>query len=316
MSLPSPAISIVLATYNGELYLQDQLESLLAQSWRDFELVVTDDGSTDRTMDIVRSYIGSMRISLHSSEGRLGAVGNFQRGVLRSTGKYVAFCDQDDVWLARRLEESMKLMLELEGAHGGDEPILVHSDLRVVDKNLNLIAPSLYRLNGFNPATHPFERLLMQNVVTGSTCLMNRPLVDLAFPIPGEAFMHDWWVALVAKAAGRIGYIDHATVLYRQHAANVIGAVRRGKSPLELMRKLVSRSFSNKRYQQALLGRTRQARALQRRLGGQLPESTSHQLTLFSELLEQSFLRKRVTILSNGFRRGNIRQDLEMLLRI
>src|SRR6185295_11501211 len=135
---------------------------------------------------------------------------------------------------------------------------------------------------GCDPAHHPFERLLMQNVVTGSTCLMNRALIDLAFPIPGEALMHDWWVALVANVTGQIGYIDHATVLYRQHAANVIGAIRRSNSPLELMRKLVSVSFSNKRYQQALLGRTRQARALQRRLGGQLPESTSHQLTLFS----------------------------------
>jgi len=119
----------------------------------------------------------------------------------------------------------MDFMRQMEGRYGSRTPLLVHSDLAVCDANMRLIAPSLWKFQRLNPQVDDFSRLLVQNNVTGCTVLINRALADLAFPIPREAVMHDWWLALVASAAGKIGFVPRPLVRYRQHGANQIGAV-------------------------------------------------------------------------------------------
>jgi hypothetical protein len=116
-------------------------------------------------------------------------------------------------------------MGQMEWRYGSGTPILVHSDLAVCDANIKLIAPSFWKFQRLNPQVAAFSRLLVQNNVTGCTVLINRALADLAFPVPREAVMHDWWLALVASAAGKIGFVPKPLVRYRQHGANQIGAV-------------------------------------------------------------------------------------------
>lgn len=219
-------IEILLATYNGEKYLSQQIDSILNQNFKDWVLLCRDDGSTDGTMEILKRYQQAYpkKIQILDSSIRLGsAKDNFSELLNHSTGDYIMFCDQDDVWLPEKIQVTFNKMIESE-QRDVICPILVHTDMKVVDENLGVISHSFlhYQLLDGN-RTEP-RQLLVQNVVTGCTIMMNKSLVQLARQIPKEAIVHDWWVALIASVFGKITFIDQATILYRQHGANSIGA--------------------------------------------------------------------------------------------
>ena len=135
------------------------------------------------------------------------------------------FCDQDDVWFPDKIAVTLGKMQELEGRHGGERPLLVHTDMKVADGNLRVVADSLWRYQKSDPVRgEALNRLLVQNCATGCSMMINRALCDLALPIPAEAMMHDWWLVLVAAAFGTIGHCAEPTLLYRQHGANDVGA--------------------------------------------------------------------------------------------
>lgn len=223
-----PRIDILLATYNGAAFLEEQIDSILRQSHENWRLLVRDDGSTDRTVEILEQSAKDHPdkiLLIADNDGNLGCTGNFNRLMERSTAEYVALCDQDDVWLAHKLAASMERMQVLERDHGPETPVLVHTDLRTVDRSLKIIGPSLWQYQGLNPAdANDFGRLLIHNVVTGCSMLINRALKERALPIPAEAKVHDWWIALVASAFGTTGAVSAPTALYRQHGSNVMGA--------------------------------------------------------------------------------------------
>jgi glycosyltransferase involved in cell wall biosynthesis len=221
------SIEILLATYNGAPWLGAQLDSIAAQTWGDWTVTARDDGSSDRTLDVLHAWgarhPGRLRV-LDDGRGRLGAAGSFSALLEASSASRVAFCDQDDVWMKDRLQVAAEALGSLESAHDPATPLLVHSDLAVVDAGLRPLASSLWQYHHLEPQdASTLRRLLVRNVVTGSTALLNRPLADLCGPIPAEAAMHDWWVALVAAALGKVTHIAAPTVLYRQHDANRIG---------------------------------------------------------------------------------------------
>lgn len=217
-------IAVLVATHNGALFLENLLDSVLSQTLP-ATIFVRDDGSTDHTPEILssRSY---QLVLLNDRLGNVGVIENFNILAKTADEPYLAFADQDDVWEADKLAVQMELMLQMERQYGQDMPILIHSDLAVCDSNLRLIAPSFWRFQRLNPNVQSFSRLLVQNNVTGCTMLINRALKDLAFPVPQDAVMHDWWLALVASAVGKIGFVSRPLVRYRQHDANQIGAVR------------------------------------------------------------------------------------------
>ena len=228
----APRIDILLATWNGQRYLAEQIDSILTQTFTDWRLLIRDDGSTDGTPDIIKRYVSENpdRIAvIENSERGLGARGNFARLMEHSTADYVMFSDQDDVWLPHKTERLMEAMEALEKQHGRDTPTLVHSDLKVVGPDLEEWYPSFINYQSLNPGFgRCLNRLLVQNVVTGCASLCNRELIERARPVPEQSFMHDWWIALVAGAFGRIMFIDESMVLYRQHGANALGARKRG----------------------------------------------------------------------------------------
>jgi len=220
---------IVLGAFNGNRLIQQQIESIRKQDYSYWSVLVRDDGSSDDTVALVESIADrDVRIKIISdSLGNLGAAGNFgalMQHAFESGADYVMFADQDDVWLPNKISDQMALMECME-KEAPDIPILVHSDLEVVDEKLNQIHPSLMRYQGIHHIDHhPLQSLLVQNFVTGCTCLANRALMELALPIPQDAMVHDWWLALCAAASGRIAFLPAATVQYRQHAKNVIAA--------------------------------------------------------------------------------------------
>lgn len=223
-------IDIVMATYNGEKFIEAQIGSLLNQTYQNWHLIIRDDGSTDQSVHILKEYKKQFptKISILESKKHLGACLNFGELLQHSTADYVMLCDQDDVWLPEKIEVSFKGMLQLEAKYGKEKPLLLFTDLKVVASDLMVIARSFWEYEKINPNNTTVNRLLVQNVVTGCTIIMNKKLRDLSTPIPSEAIVHDWWTALVASVFGHMHYINIPTVLYRQHGQNDIGAKKRG----------------------------------------------------------------------------------------
>jgi hypothetical protein len=240
-------IAILLATYNGSQWLTQLLESLAAQQGADWRLLVRDDGSTDATGEFLRDAARrDARLQLVTdSAGRLGASGSFgqlMRHALATDAHYFAFADQDDVWLPSKLTTQLEALRNLEARSGRPLPLLVHSDLTVVDRAMCTLHRSHTELAGLYrdcPAPFALRALLGHNFVTGCATLFNRPLLEAATPLPSGAAMHDWWLACCAAALGRIEYIPQPLVLYRQHGSNEIGA---GRALLRLNRLLRAQS--------------------------------------------------------------------------
>jgi len=223
-------IIILLGSYNGERYIRAQIESIQKQDYPDWRLIIRDDGSDDDTPDIIESILNEDgRIQIIRDElGNQGAIGNF--GILLQYAKemdagYVCFSDQDDVWQTWKLGRQMDFMRQVETLRGNQLPILVHSDLSVVDYQLQMINPSFMAFQRIrHEKLSPLNVLLAQNYVTGCTVLINRALLELALPIPNSTLMHDWWLALCAAACGELAFLSDSTVFYRQHGKNEVGA--------------------------------------------------------------------------------------------
>lgn len=219
-------IDILLSTYDGKKYIKEQIESILNQTYKDWRLLIRDDGSSDRTLEIIEEYVKKLNGKMYfinDSDKHLGAAVSFFKLLNYSTADYIMFCDQDDVWIADKIEITLNKMYTLEKLYP-DKPILVHSNLKVVDAFLKTIYESFWKYQKLNPNLKRLNNLLIQNNVTGCTVLINKKLKDLLKTVPGNAIMHDWWFALVASAFGFIDYIDEPLILYRQHGANDTGA--------------------------------------------------------------------------------------------
>lgn len=268
-------VDILLATYNGAEYLADQIESLYRQDHTHWRVLARDDGSRDDTPAILRRYADQdpERFVLVGQDGaNLGFVGNFARLMEHSTADYLTFCDQDDVWLPEKLTVSLNRMRELEATRGVETPLLVHTDVRVVDSELGEIAPSIWAYQGMDPAAgDTLNRLLIRNVVVGCAAMFNKPLKELALPMPKEAKAHDWWITLVAAGLGAVSHVTAPTVLYRQHTGNAIGAVPLGHNTVFANARAFVSGFDD--YRSRLMRSFVQAEAFRARYGNALSEA-------------------------------------------
>ena len=230
-----PKIVILLSTYNGEDYLAEQLDSLLKQTYSNFIIIIRDDASTDSTEQIINHYVERNQGKIHklsSINSNVGPSSSFgllikyvikEKTALGFSRLYMMLCDQDDIWTEKKLEVQMSEMLNAE-QKSPDVPILVHSDLKVVDESKKVIAESFVEYQGLEIKRNKFTNIVISNLVTGCTALFNEELAQIALPIPDTAIMHDWWLALIASAFGRVIHIDMPLVEYRQHQNNTIGA--------------------------------------------------------------------------------------------
>ena len=234
-------IAILLATYNGEKYIADQIDSILAQHETGWELYIHDDGSADCTPEIIKSYERREPKRIHVLGGPAcgGAKENFFYLLRQVQAPYVMFCDQDDFWMPMKIELTLEKIKAAEKTYGTDRPILVFSDLSIVDGELHLISERMSVYQQLDPTRTRIRDLVIQNVITGCTVMINRALAERALLTENtdDIIMHDWWCALVAASFGRIGYIDKPLVLYRQHSSNSVGA-KSLHSPAYLLRRL------------------------------------------------------------------------------
>lgn len=225
-------LSIVLCTYNGAEFLQEQLDSFLAQTRLPDEIVVGDDASRDQTSDILGRFaevasVAGVGVRLMQRSANVGFVANFSNSLQQATGDVIFLCDQDDVWRCDKLA-----VMEARFIAEPDLAMLC-SDARLVDAKGKPIGETLFgalELDRYERETvrsgRAFDVLLRRSMVTGATAALRRDVLQQALPI-GRGWIHDEWLAIVLSATGRVGMVEDQLIDYRQHASNQVGMRKR-----------------------------------------------------------------------------------------
>lgn len=220
-------IDILLSTYNGEKYLNELLFSIINQTYINWQIIIRDDNSIDSTQKIIDNFKVRFpdKISQITSKQNVGVIKSFEILMQHTVSDYIMFCDQDDVWLPTKIELTLNKMIQIEKIYP-DKPILIHSDLKVVDKNLNVLSDSLWYYSRIRPELLlDFKYLAVKNAVTGCTAMINQKVIKITPRSTQNTLMHDSWITLnIANKLGIISNVDSPTILYRQHDNNVIGA--------------------------------------------------------------------------------------------
>jgi len=288
--------------------LKELLESLKEQTYKNFEIIARDDGSRDNTVEILKTY-GIKVIEGSENIGAKESFAELLNYALEHTDiKYFSFCDQDDIWKPDKFEKTFEKMQQMEEQFK-DLPLLVHTDMEVVDENKNLISKSFWQYELTFPQYNSFNRLLIQNTITGCTVMINRKLAQLSLPIGKNAVMHDWWVGLVASKFGKIGYIKYPSLKYRQHSNNTIGAKN---YKIRILKHLIGLGVSifmrNGEYIKHLKINIDQAKSFLEVFENRLDKETIFMLKDFIEIEQKSFWKKRKILLRYKlFKQGLIR---------
>lgn len=225
-------IAVLMSTYNGENYLKEQIDSILNQTYSDFEIYIRDDGSTDGTKKIVESY-NNPRIKYVQGEN-LGPSGSFFALLnMVPTAEFIFFSDQDDVWYPEKLEIMLEEIKKYEGI-----PTMVFSDFAMIDFSGKCVASSYseYANLQVSAGSVGINKIIAQPYVFGCASVINRDLADMVLTPPNGIEMHDCWISLVAAAIGKLIYMPQQTIAHRFHSSNATGKSGQDSNVSRLMR--------------------------------------------------------------------------------
>lgn len=311
LAMRDAEIDVLLATCNGEQFLEEQLESLFRQTYQDFRLIVRDDASTDLTLEILERFRRRCpaSVEIHRNSHRQGACRNFSLLTEQSKAPYFAFCDQDDIWHSDKLQLSLAEMKKVEHRHSVGAPVLVFTDVAVVDEKARIAAPSMWRAARVCPERLTFGSQLVQNLVNGCTVLGNRSLLKLGSPVADEAVMHDSWFGLIATAFGVVSPLRSVTADYRQHGNNAVGAKQRSRA------RKVAQLWSDPDLKEYVVASQRQARAFAIRYAALLTESQKTTIEAWCGMQQQPALLRQWELYRHGLRRTDFLNNLGFMLR-
>lgn len=224
-----PLISIVLCTFNGEKFLAQQIESVLQQTYTNLEIIISDDASIDSTKSILQKYLGDERVKLFFQQTNIGYIKNFEFALAQARGDFIAFCDQDDIWLQHKIE---KLFSSI------DRYTLVYGDSKLIDENGLYLNKNLSDVRKMYTGTDT-KGFILRNIVSGHSMMIKRELLSRTLPVPQD-FFHDEWFAVNAAVMNGILYVNEPLTLYRQHGATVTKTI---------VKKNVQSRTMNKRYE-------------------------------------------------------------------
>ncbi|MFU2205336.1 glycosyltransferase family 2 protein [Streptococcus pluranimalium] len=273
-------VNIVMSTYNGEKYLADQIKSIQNQTFEDWQLLIRDDGSSDNTTSIIRDMAKKDDRIQFINDGQnenYGVIKSFYHLVKYDSADYYFFSDQDDVWLPEKIEVTLKRAQSETSA----KPLLVYTDLKVVNEDLEVLQESMIKSQSHHANTELVQELT-ENTVTGGTMMINKALAD-KWQVYDNLLMHDWYLALLAASFGKLVYIDLATQLYRQHEANVLGARTWSK---RLKNWLKPNTLISK-YWWLIKSSQNQAEKL---LTQEMSESSTHMVKAYVHLMDKNWL--------------------------
>ncbi len=303
--MEGPTVLILLATYNGEKFVRQMVDSVLAQDFEDIKIILSDDGSKDSTPAILDEYAEKFpeKVTHYRSGLRFGCAQKHFMHLLKNfhNAPYIMFCDQDDVWHSDKISLTLNKMRQTEG--DDKLPTLVHTDLRVVDSKLCEIAPSFCENSVIDGNRVALNQLLVQNVVTGCTVMINRALASIATSKEGgedEMLMHDWWLAILAAAIGKVAFLNEATIDYRQHGNNSVGA-KNVYSPSYLLARLKGKSMKK-----AMQDAARQSEAFLKVFAGHLTKDQAQMLEDFAKtqnlsVFKRNAIYRKYKLYKNGF---------------
>lgn len=219
----NPKIEILLATYNGEKYVGEQIDSIINQTYNNWELLIRDDNSKDGTLEILKEYEKKdKRIKvIEDKKGNLGFVKNFEELLNNSKEDWVMFSDQDDYWLENKIEKYVAI-LNTSSEDILKKPMLIHSNSFICDDNLEIIKDEF--INSKIANKYNEDDFYFAYFVQGSTVLINRAIIDLALPFSKNVTVHDRYFHLLAEFLGKRIFINESLIKYRQHSNNKIGA--------------------------------------------------------------------------------------------
>lgn len=223
-----PLISIALCTFNGEEFLEEQLESLVNQTYQNLEIIIIDDLSTDRTLQILKGYADKFAtIKLFQNEVNLGYIKNFEKAISLCTGEFIALADQDDIWELHKID----LMFNHIG-----KSYLIYHDSAFIDSHGKLMGKNLSDIVNFYDGDSP-NAFLFFNCVSSHALLFNKRLKNYLFPFP-HSNLHDAWIAYVALNMGSITFIKDCLVKYRNHSKNTTDILKQRKNIITKREKL------------------------------------------------------------------------------
>lgn len=315
-------ISIIMGTYNGEKYLREQVDSILAQDMKDWRLFIFDDGSKDGTEKIASEYEKEHRgkIFFFKNQENYGAKGNFFQGlshVLNDAApesEYFAFSDQDDVWDENKLSLAVAEMQRIKGEKV--LPCAVFSDVRLTDESLTVTAPSYFDSAHLRKDKLDFASLLMENKAIGGTMMINHKMAKLhetakkrAGGQPKRAKMHDWWFALIGAALGEVRFINRPTEKYRQHGENEVG----GEGFYSYLKERLT-GFSRLRYM--LYENLSQGEEFLEFFKQELSFEKKEILDDFIKIKKSGFLKRRRLLQKRGFYKSGFLRNLALFIVI
>ncbi|HEL2202083.1 TPA: glycosyltransferase family 2 protein [Streptococcus suis] len=287
-------VNILMSTYNGQQFLAEQIRSIQEQTYTDWTLFIRDDGSSDRTREIIKDFVEQDQrihfIDVETDEN-LGVIKSFHRLVHYDTADFYFFSDQDDVWLPDKLEAS----LQEAQIYSPDQPLMVYMDLTVVNQDLQVMTESMIRSQSHHANTQLVEELT-ENTVTGGVAMINHSLAEL-WTGTEDILMHDWYLALLASAFGTLVFIDKPGELYRQHADNVLGARTLSKR----FKKWIRPHILFKVYWDLIKNSQKQARHL---LQMPLSQSNRELIEAFVTVMDKPMLERYKTLKKYGLRKN------------
>ena len=300
-------IDILLATYNADKYIAQQIDSILTQTYEDFKIIISDDGSKDNTISIINKYISkhSDKITLLPFTKNLGVKENFNYLLKNSNSEYIAFSDHDDIWIENKLEVSIKKLKQIEN----NSPALIYSDKSLVDEKIHLISLSSNKTENLKADNFKLNKLLVQNTASGCTIMINKKLKDIIGDIPDEAIMHDHYIMLIASIFGKIEYIDKPLILYRQHENNVIGG-KKYNLTYAFNKLFEGRKKIVKRFKQNIY----QSKKIEELYGDQIDSAKLEIIKKFNLLDNVGYFKFRYILIKYNFFKAGLLRNIGMLI--
>lgn len=304
-------VTIVMSAYNGEKYIREQIDSLLASTYQDFEILITDDMSKDSTVNILKEYEAKHPDKIHvfQNEKNMGYILNFLTGICRTTSEYIMLCDQDDVWKPDKIEKTLNRLKKIEEKYGKTVPNAVFSDAVVVDQNLNTINQSFFESGHLKPLNTDLSHILMENKLIGCTVMINAALRKILqeHDLPQKAKLHDWWIALIAATFGNISFINEGLLLYRQHGSNAVGDTG-------FAAYFKTRITSLRKQKESLLVLQNQAGEFLKLYGSMMSDDKKIIIQRFARLNQMNCINRRIVIMREGYLKSGIVRNFGLML--
>lgn len=208
-------VSIAMATYNGSKYLEEQLNSIYSQTYKNFEVIVVDDVSTDNTVVILEKYKQKYGLKYFVNDKNMGVTKNFEKAILKCDGEYIALVDQDDIWLPNKLEVLYNNIGNFS---------LIYSNAGIVNEKSeiqNKTTKEIYPLYGLDSQTkNIYTYIVLNSFILGCATMFKREILSDLFPIYQSSRNHDWWLTMCAYQKNGIKYLDEVLFYYRHHDNN------------------------------------------------------------------------------------------------